>query len=196
MEATKAPCPLCGGIINIGDMDWKCPACRTLNKHWMSMMNCEWCHFAPHFLNCPHCKEDFDMWLIMGNYKDSSGKTIQESGKRIERPAKNRYKMHNLKFMIACKLEENVKKFFTDEFIERYNNFEFSFPDVLRCVTAHTIIVSPDDRLWMHLWLFAIDAPSEGEQPLGQLAIFFPGTTKDSQKNYAKIDCAINESWR
>jgi len=195
MEQNQASCPLCNKPINIHDMDWKCPACETLNEHRMYMANCEWCRFAPHFLNCPHCKEDFDLWLITGGYKDSSGKPINESGRKIIRPAIHQFKVSNLNNGFFCEVDENAKRFFTNEFMRILENFEFTFPDVVRCIAAHTVFVSEDDRLWMHQWLFANEKPRQNKQPLGQLIFVYPGRTHEKEKDYTKIDCPINESW-
>ncbi|MEM3170542.1 MAG: hypothetical protein QW838_07205 [Candidatus Nitrosotenuis sp.] len=92
-------------------------------------------------------------------------------------------------------LEPNVARFFTGEFIERLNNFEFSFPMVVACMVIHTAFVSPDGRLWIHLWLFKNAPPAEGEQPLGQLSLVYPVRATDQSRNDMKIACVVNESF-
>lgn len=195
METTKAPCPLCGKLIKIWGTDWKCPACGTLNKNWNLMANCEWCRFGPHFLNCPHCKEDFDLSLIMGSYVDASGRPILDSGRRKVRPAIHRHRLGDLKSSVMGEPEQNVAKFFTDDFLALLANCEFYFPYIVRCFVAHTLFVSPDDRLWMHSWVFENAPPNEQEQPLGQFTLVYPSSSKDSERDYKKIDCVVNENF-
>lgn len=193
MDENKAPCPLCGELINIWDTEWKCPACGTLDKHWNFMSNCEWCHFGPHFLKCPHCKEDFDLSLLMGNFEHSSVGSLIKARQRIIRPAVCYHRLGELIKILNCEPDQKVKGHLTDKFISLFENFEFYFPVPILCVMIHTIFVSQDNRLWLHSWLFANAKPGENEQPLGQLSLVYPGRIQVSGVDDTKIDCVINE---
>jgi len=195
MEVTKAPCPLCGSLIKIRDAEWKCPACNTLNKNWNLFTNCEWCRFGPHFLTCPHCQQDFDLSLLLGNYVDSSGNPIDDSGRRNIRPAIHQHQLGAMNGGFLGKKQAEEAKFFTEEFQSLLADFTFSFPVIVRCFVVHTTAVSPDDRLWLHAWVFASESPTQNEQPQGQLALVYPGGLKEGKKNNQKIDCTINENY-
>jgi len=196
MEANHAPCPLCGKLIKTWDIDWNCPACGTLNRNWNHMSNCEWCRFAPHFFNCPHCKDAFDLMLLMFG----SGGPTHESGRREEHSASRQstYTIESLK-MVANKViqesDDNVKKFLTDDFSDLWEKVSFPFPNIVQCFAVYSLFVSPDDRLWIHLWLYENTPPDENEQPLGQLAMVYPSSSQESERDYKKIDCVINESF-
>jgi hypothetical protein len=193
-KITKAPCPLCGSLIKIHDTEWQCPACKTINQKWMIMKNCEWCRFAPHFLTCPHCKDDFNLWLLMGTYTDQAGRPIpMETGRRKPRSWIHPHRVGDLVTRMIAKPDEKVITFFTGKFWELLNSFEFSFPQRVACFTTHTTTVSPDNRLWMHSWLFASASPDEKENPRGQLAMMYPAKIKNSDRDFEKIDCVVNE---
>lgn len=159
------------------------------------MSNCEWCRFAPHFLYCPNCKEDFDLSLIMFNY--GSDRPSYQSDKRKHRPDVYRYRLGDLKNSMLCEPEKNAVEFLTEEYFELLANYEFDFSDSVRCFIVHTIFVSPDNRLWLHLWLYKSPSPDENELrfPLGQLTMVYPSGSEKTERDYKKINCMVKESF-
>jgi hypothetical protein len=65
----KAPCPLCGCLIDPSDFDWVCDKCGHENKHGNIYTSCEKCKAGFDEIKCPHCHKKIDMMLLLGSYK-------------------------------------------------------------------------------------------------------------------------------
>jgi hypothetical protein len=65
----KAPCPLCGGLIDPMNFDWICTECNHVNKHGNIFANCENCHADLIDIRCPHCQKKFEAILLIGHYE-------------------------------------------------------------------------------------------------------------------------------
>jgi len=155
MENTsKAPCPLCGGLIDLMNLSFTCPACSTKYENWNLMKNCDFCRFAPNYLCCPHCKNEFELMLLLGDYKDKKGNIIPpQPRKKYE--DKFAFILGKLDIRIHGSVEkETIDRFGEDALIHLFQTI-FTFPFEVAMAVIHTVHISSDNRRWFHIWLTA-----------------------------------------
>ena len=194
-EIAHHPCPLCGRRIKVSDTEWTCPVCNSVNRQWNHMMNCEWCHFGPRFLECPFCGDEFDMWLIGGSYVDADGQKTEGNGRKTERPAVFHYRLGDLPSKLTGQVAADANAMPTPEVWSLFQRVAIGFPYPVGSWVIHTLFRSPDGRLWCHAWLFSEGPPPEGGEPAGQIAVVCPGRSWGIDRDYSSAECVLCECW-
>ncbi len=180
--SNKAPCPLCGGLIDPNSFTFICPACKTVDEKFSFMSNCSFCRFGPNFISCMHCRRDFELWLLLGNYTNDRGEILPPQTKQLY-DANFRYSLQELNPGISVHAGETMGSF-PPAALLALAQVSVGFPIRVSRATIHTAHNSVDNRYWLHFHVFhKIDHDTK---PFGQVTLVYNDPTRLAA-------CAVNE---
>jgi len=178
----NAPCPLCGGFIDPMSFRFVCPACKTAHDAFSFMSICSYCKFGPNYIPCPHCNREFELMLLLGNFKNQRGDTLPPQVKRAY-DDKFSFTLQQLDPGASAAASEALETFPPAgllQFVE--TPVRFPFPVVHASI--HAAHASVDGRYWIHFHVYS--ANKEETKPFGQVTLVL-----DSRGN--SIECPVKE---
>jgi hypothetical protein len=182
-------CPFCAAPIPALDLPFRCPCCSCLEAHWNIMMNCGNCGFAPHFISCPFCNVEFDLFYLMGGYGDADGQSDPPEP-RVSFDNKLSIRFGNLNPKLAESVDKTEFQRFAERALDILANCRFDFPFPIARAVMHTAIVASDKSHWVHLWVYQSE---DAELPFGQVALTFPGRGASGTQDISTWSCVLGE---
>jgi hypothetical protein len=153
------------------------------------MMNCGNCGFAPHFISCPACKVEFDLFYLMGGFGDADGRsTPPEARATFDNNISVRF--GNLNPKLAGSVDKAQFERFSPRAMDVLSNCRFTFPFPIGKAVMHTAKIAADKSHWVHLWVYTTE---DAELPFGQVALTFPGRGAGGIQDISTWSCVVGE---
>ena len=184
----QAKCPLCSTSISVQNINWECPACSRINNDWDIMQNCESCLYAPIYMKCPSCRDDFEIANLLGAFRSQSGDRLPPRRRPVFGETKS-FQIKDLNLLLAAKFSEEEQDLLAaihPDLLE----VSFEFPCKIDAVAVHTVARAPDSRIWAHFWIYPTSKPDFLQANLGQIAIGFtskPSGALDAECNVIDV---------
>jgi hypothetical protein len=171
------------------DFSFRCPCCNAVDSHWNIMMNCGNCGFAPHFISCPFCGVEFDLFYLMGGYEDTDGRSVPPEPRLS---FENRFSMRfgSLNPKLAGSLDKSEFQRFAERAVKILTDCRFDFPFPIARAVMHTAKVAADRSHWVHLWVYQTE---DAELPFGQVALTIPGRGVGGVQDISTWSCVVGE---
>lgn len=161
----KAPCPLCGGSIVVTNGYWKCPCCSYEMHSWDPFAICGSCKFPPYYYTCPHCGDEFPLYLLLG---EGPG-VCQKRPDFGDRGSK--YKLVDLQLYQPPDMVQDAGwASAIKAIIPHIDQVEFTSPCEIRSHVLLSGARSADGRCWLHFSLYADEVANE-EARVGQVSL-------------------------
>ena len=135
------------------------------------MVECGTCRFGPYYLTCPACQRDFEMMLLLGEYRDESGRKLPANVKPSVQNG-SPVRSADLSVLPHTRLgtdADGFGKLLQILELARWGECVFDFPCRVQAVIPHALTRASEDTLWIQAFLHAA-LPPEEENKVGQIA--------------------------
>lgn len=134
------------------------------------MSVCDNCGFGPFYYTCPSCASEFEMMILLGEFRDRSGRILPPERK----PSTALGNLHRLDALTLLASEDITNDDKSSSVIAliypQMRSLSFVFPCSVEMILFHSARIGRDSALWLHAFLYAGREPSEDNR-VGQIAI-------------------------